>query len=550
MASVPAEAGATAAGYEALAAGEWARAREAFEEALAAGDSPAALDGLGRALWWLRDPAGAVVARERAYSGFRRDGELARAARIALWLAREHAAVWGNDAVAGGWLARADRLLADVAPGGERGWLELARAERARRPAEAARHARAALEVAEQTGDADLELRALAELGLREVAMGDVERGLARIDEAMAAVTAGEASTLETFADVGCTMMKACEIAGDADRPAEWSRALQEFVRSHDHVALLAFCRSCCADLHAASGRIDAAEEELITALHELRDSGQRARCVHPAARLAGIRILQGRFAEAAQLLAGFEDDPAAAEAAIALRLARGEGEAAEVMIESRLDEVGRESLLAGPLLGMLVDARLARGDIEAARVAAAELDALAGKPERDRVRAAAAHARGRIALAAGDDGAAALLQDAVNRFAGLRGRLDTARARLDLARALARVRPRVAVDVGRRARDELDALGAVREAGAAAALLRSLGARAGSGPRIGGGLTKREREVLGLLAEGLTNAQIAARLFISPRTAEHHLGRIFGKLGVQTRAEAAAYAVRHLVSG
>ncbi|MBY0397001.1 MAG: helix-turn-helix transcriptional regulator, partial [Thermoleophilia bacterium] len=52
------------------------------------------------------------------------------------------------------------------------------------------------------------------------------------------------------------------------------------------------------------------------------------------------------------------------------------------------------------------------------------------------------------------------------------------------------------------------------------------------------------------LLAEGLTNAQIAARLFISPRTAEHHLGRIFGKLGVQTRAEAAAYAVRHLASG
>ncbi|MBA2359385.1 MAG: hypothetical protein H0V79_00375, partial [Actinobacteria bacterium] len=86
-------------------------------------NSSEALDGLGRALWWLRDAQGAVVNRERAYAGFRRDGELARAARIALWLSREYALVWRNDAAANGWLARAERLLADVAPGSERGWL-------------------------------------------------------------------------------------------------------------------------------------------------------------------------------------------------------------------------------------------------------------------------------------------------------------------------------------------------------------------------------------------------------------------------------------------
>ena len=78
-----------AAGYEALASGDWGAARDAFERALASGDSPEALDGLGRALWWLREERDAVVQRERAYAGFRRDGDLARAARIALWLSRE-----------------------------------------------------------------------------------------------------------------------------------------------------------------------------------------------------------------------------------------------------------------------------------------------------------------------------------------------------------------------------------------------------------------------------------------------------------------------------
>ena len=548
VASVPAEAGATAAGYEALAAGEWARARDLFQEALGAGDSPDALDGLGRALWWLRDARSAVVARERAYSGFRRDGDLARAARIALWLAREHALLWGNDAVANGWLGRAERLLADVSPRGAAGWLELARAERARDPDRGARHARAALDVATRTGDADLELRPLAELGLAEVKLGAVEEGLSRIDEAMAAAIAGEAPAMETFADVGCTLMAACEIAGDTRRRAQWSRALEEFARSHDHVALLGFCRTCCADVHAGAGRVDAAEEELLVALRELSEAGQRARCVHPASRLARIRILQGRHAEAERFLAGFEDAPEAAEAAVELRLARGEHESAELLVEARLAEIGRANLLAAPLLARLVEARLGRGDIQGAREAAAELDALCADADRQGVRAAAALAAGRIAAAAEGERSLEHLQRAVNIFADLGNRLDAARARLELARELARTRPGAAVDVARRARDELDALGAVRDAGDATALLRSLGERGRAGPRAAGDLTRREREILGLLAEGLSNARIGARLFISPRTVEHHLSRAYGKLGLRTRAEAAAWAVRNLV--
>jgi DNA-binding CsgD family transcriptional regulator len=57
--------------------------------------------------------------------------------------------------------------------------------------------------------------------------------------------------------------------------------------------------------------------------------------------------------------------------------------------------------------------------------------------------------------------------------------------------------------------------------------------------------LTLREREVLGLVAAGLSNAQIADRLVIAPKTAEHHVSRVLAKLGVRSRAEAAAHAVR-----
>ncbi|CAN5749070.1 hypothetical protein BH20ACT14_BH20ACT14_09090 [soil metagenome] len=218
MSVVQAEEG-LARGYESLAAGEWSDARDGFTRALEAVESPEALDGLGRALWWLREEHAAIVNRERAYAGFRRDGDLARAARIALWLSREYALVFGNDSAAGGWLARAERLLRDVAPGAEQGWLDLARSERTRDVEEAARLAGDALAVALEAGDTDLELRALAQLGFAEVSLGQVDVGLGHLDEAMAAATSGEPATLETFADVCYVLMLACERAGDSERP-------------------------------------------------------------------------------------------------------------------------------------------------------------------------------------------------------------------------------------------------------------------------------------------------------------------------------------------
>jgi DNA-binding NarL/FixJ family response regulator/predicted negative regulator of RcsB-dependent stress response len=534
-------------GMAALVAGDWDGARRAFEEVVRASDDPEALDGLGRALWWLRDPRGAVVHRERAYAGFRRAGELARAARVALWLSREYALVWGNSAAASGWLARGERLLASAAPGSELGWLELARAQRSAEPETSARHARAALDVAMRAQDADLELHALAELGLAEVSSGRVEEGMARLDEAMAAATGGEPASLETFADVCCTLLQACELAGDTRRPEQWTEVMEAFAREYDHLPLLAFCRTCCAGVHVAGGRVDQAEEELEGALRDLTEAGQKARCIHPAARLAALRVLQGRFDEAEELLRGFEDDPATLEAAVSLRLARGEPEAAASLLAHRLAALEPDGLLSAPLLARLVEAEVATGRIDEARLAAARLERIAETAGRDRVVATALLARGRIAARTRSDDAETLLREAVNRYAALGLRLEAAHARLELTRVLvARGRPE-APDVAGRAFSELEALGATREADEAASLLRGLGVKTRSGPRAAGLLTRREVEVLRLLGEGLTNTEIARRLFISPKTVEHHVARIYRKLDVRTRAEAAAYAARNL---
>jgi DNA-binding CsgD family transcriptional regulator len=76
---------------------------------------------------------------------------------------------------------------------------------------------------------------------------------------------------------------------------------------------------------------------------------------------------------------------------------------------------------------------------------------------------------------------------------------------------------------------------------------LHAVQRRLGVGPGVEGpdALTPREREVVELLAEGLTNAELAARLFISPKTAAVHVSNILAKLGMASRSEVAAFAVR-----
>jgi DNA-binding NarL/FixJ family response regulator len=123
-------------------------------------------------------------------------------------------------------------------------------------------------------------------------------------------------------------------------------------------------------------------------------------------------------------------------------------------------------------------------------------------------------------------------------------------RVHLALARTLAETDPETAVEEARQALRAFEELGATHDADRAAAFLRTLGVAGRTGPKLVGELSKREIEVLRLLGEGLTNAAIAARLYISTKTVATHVGNVFAKLQLRNRAEAAAFAHRHLPAG
>jgi DNA-binding CsgD family transcriptional regulator len=536
------------AGEAALAAGDWAAARNAFEAALEGGETPAARDGLGRALWWTDGEAAAVADRTRAYAGYRRAGDERSAARVALWLAHEYVVAYANRAAAGGWLTRAAGLLDGVPEGPEHARLELARGEQALDPVEAARYAKSALATARRLGDPDLEITALGRLGLAEVRLGAVESGMARFDEAMAAALGGEAEQLETLGELCCELIAACDLTGDVDRLGQWNRLLDEANHRRGELPVMSFCACCSAEALIAGGRTDAAERELARALRAAEQSGAHGRCVDPRARLADLLVRQGRFEEAEQLLPGADGDGWTVRARAELHLAREEPGAAAVVLERRLRQIGEASLLTVSVLDLLVQARIAEGKLDAAADAAARLGALADSSEIERVKAHGERALGRVAAAAGDDGALDRLERALALFGRLGMAVEAGRTRLDLARALQGIDRLAAVTEARGAMAALHAAGAAYERDAAAALLRKLGdeARPPSG-RGAEQLTPREVEVLRLLGEGLTNAEVAARLFISTKTAGNHVSSILMKLSLRNRSQAAAFARTHL---
>ena len=312
-------------GDEALAGGDWEGARAAFELAVEASPSAHANEGLARALWWLHDTDGAISNMERAYTAYRDAGDARRAAACALWLSREFSAAYGHAAVSGGWLARAQGLLRDAGDVPEQGWLALTRAERSEAPPDMRHHAETALELARRLGDADLEAAALVRDGYADVASGSVEAGMIKVDEALVAATGGEVRGLETIGDVVCVGIAACELAADWQRIEQWGTAVQGWVTSHDDVAVLGFCYACCAEMFIASGEWEMADGLLAEGLGAMQAANMQARCVHPSAKLAELRIAQGRLEEAGRLLAGYEELPESTHARASLYLASGE---------------------------------------------------------------------------------------------------------------------------------------------------------------------------------------------------------------------------------
>ena len=524
---------------EALAAADWKRARELYQAALEDdGESPEALDGLGLSLWWLGEHDRAVELRRRAYTGFRRRGDAKRAAWLAAYIAGE-SRIAGDRAAANGWLARAERLLDGAGDCSERGWIEVERSKRAPDPHGAEQHAARAVAIAQAVGDPDLEVMALSHLGLARVSQGSVEEGMTLIDEAMAQATGGEASDAFAIGDTCCTTLVACDRLADFERAAEWCRAVVDFTRRRNYTPLSAWCRTIYAGVLTATGDWGPAEVELQRSLAGFDRMAQGSR-VLALGRLAHLRVLQGRLEEAERLLAGHENHPAALEPLVSLQLARGDTKLAATLVHQRLEAAAEDPRALTTLLPLQLRLLTAAGDAEAALPVLERLRELARQLRRADLTAVAELAAGQLASDAA--AARAHLELARETFERLGLPLDAARARLELAR---RCPEELALARAKAALAEFERLGAARHADEAAALLRSMGAAGRTGPWSHGELSKREREVLGLLAEGLSNPEIAERLVIAPKTAEHHVRHVLSKLGLRNRAEAAAYAVR-----
>jgi DNA-binding CsgD family transcriptional regulator len=493
---------------------------------------------------------------ELAFRGFRERGDRAEAVRVAVGLAELHACTLGNPAVGRGWLERARRLLEQLGPCVEWGWFELALMA-CDRPNidELSASAERALAIAFEFGDSDLEVQALADSGLALVTQGRAREGFARLDEALAAITAGDVHDPSVAGKSFCSMLSSCDRSGDVRRAEEWIRIVNEVILDRlggRPPVLHTHCRLAYGSVLWSTGRWEEAEVAMLEALAPTA-SGSIGHRVETIARLAELRLDQGRVEEAEQLVASYPDRLVVCGPVARIHLTRGEHEFAAAAIDQALRELIGDALRRAPLLSLLVEAELGRGDVDAAGRAAQELAALAEGTDVAVLQAEAGLARGRVAVATDDLPAAAAAFDAAQRDFGRAERpLRSASARMALADALASSgdTPGAVVEA-RAALAVFTRLGARSQADRAAALLRRLGvtsrSRAPEAPAGIGSLTRREAEVLALVREGLTNPEIGERLYISAKTAEHHVGRVLAKLGVRSRAEAAALATATL---
>ncbi|TWF80401.1 regulatory LuxR family protein [Pseudonocardia hierapolitana] len=522
------------------------------EQAAADGASGTTLEALGEALYLEREYAAAAGCYERAYVAYRRERQViaaGRAARTVAWIVGN---VLGDWAVQSGWLGRFRRILAEVGEdSSEHGWALIY--ESFAEPDALAREnlLRDAIAIGRRLGDPDVEFEALVCLGGVFLMTGRAEQGLGMIDEALAAVCAGEVAETATVDSIFCLFFWACELVTDVPRADQWMRRAAKLVQRHNVAG--AFCRAHYGGILTAAGRWEEAEVQLVESTRLFDVGMPRAAAL---IRLADLRLRQGRLEEAAQLLAGLDTHPDAARTLAALHLACGETALARDLLErctagsdDAVPRVGETTRL-GPLLAVLVDVHLAEGDLDSAERAARRLGRLAEAQRGPYLAAAAALARGRVCVASGQGDARGCLHSALDGFARAQLPMELATTRLELARAMEGLSPEVAVAAAKAALEAFERQGAARHADVAAALLRSLGAPVRTGPKGVGALTKRETEVLQLIGIGLSNVEIGERLFITRKTVEHHVGNTLAKLGLRNRAEAAAYVARHKPAG
>jgi DNA-binding CsgD family transcriptional regulator len=537
-----------------LTRGRAAFERQAWAEAhaaLAQADGVSPLDAedlerLATAAYLIGLDDVSTSARTRAFQLFLERGETRRAAACAVWRVFGLADRRNRQSEMGGWLARAERLLDEFGDEcAERGFVLCLGGQRKAGEGDMA-GARAAfaeaVAIGERTRDPDLTALSLHAEGRALLWLQQTPAGLARLDEAMVAVAAGEVGPLITGI-VYCSAISACHDVFDLRRAQEWTEAMTAWCATHPDMApFRGQClvrRSELLQLHGAWDDADSAARLACERTARGDDLAEQAAAHYQQAELCRVRgdLVRADEAYRQASRAGRRPQPGLA----LLRLAQGDVAAADAAIRSALHETKAPRARA-QVLHAAVEILVASADLAAARAAAGELDALAHAIGAPVLRAGAAHAAGAVALAEGQSHVALeRLREAWEWWRDVGAPFEIARVRVLIGLSYA------ALGDAEGARLEFDAaletfeqLGARPDAEAVAARMSHQ-----SVPPAGG-LTGREVEVLRQIAAGKTNRAIAADLAISEKTVARHVSNIFTKLDLSSRSAATAYAYEH----
>jgi DNA-binding CsgD family transcriptional regulator len=480
---------------------------------------------------------------ERLYQAHVDAGNAAGAARQAFWLGFRLLSL-GEAGRASGWLARGQRLVErEDRECAEEGYLLLPQAARhlGAGDYDAAFEAGSrAAEIGERFGEVDLVALGRSMQGRARMRQGQVEGGLALLDEAMVAATSGELSPLVTGL-VYCSAIAVCQQVYALDRAREWTSALSAWCQKQPQ--LVTFAGTCLvhrAEVLQLGGEWGEAIEEARRACDRL-PRGDAEGLADACYQQAEIHRLRGELGEAEEAYRrasrlGREPQPGLA----LLRLAQGRrGEAVRAI--RRVLGTTTASWRRAHFLPACVEILLAVGDLEEARGACRQLEEMAGEFGTEVLGAIAAHARGAIRLAEGDArGAVEPLRHAFQVWQKVGAPYIAARIRVLVGRACHALGDREGAEL------ELDAARQVFAQLGATPDLAALNAPVEGGTPRGRGLSPRERQVLQLVARGKTNKAIARELGVSERTVDRHVSNIFTKAGVSSRAAATAFAYEH----
>jgi LuxR family transcriptional regulator, maltose regulon positive regulatory protein len=487
---------------------------------------------------------------------YRAEGDLLGAARVATALAIDYVDYRGDFAVASGWMQRAEHLLESLPLSVEHAWIHVYSGLKALMADndldEAKRRHDLAKDAAGQLQNLDAQMMALALDGLILLREGKVPSAMLRMDEAMMAAVGGEMSDLRAIGNTCCFLIYACEAIADYDRATQWCAQTREFCRRMGMDAFFAICRNYYAAVLIWKGEWDEAERELSTALKHLPLT-RPTYVAESLAKLGELRRRQGRIVEAEALFLQADPHRLSLMGRASIALDRGEPAVARDFLERQLRRVGAEDLAEQVFaLSLMIRATILAGDVESAEVHLARMESVVSMTGTQPLRASANAAQGAVAKARGLlDKAKLHYEDAVDLFVLSDARFDAAQVRLALAEVLAELgRVPAATEHAVLALETFKRLGSalyVERAYAIVAKLSGGGARVASQVSRQFHLTPREIDVLGLIAAGKTNHEIAGILVLSVRTVERHISTIYEKLHVQgssARASAAAIAV------